>query len=335
MISENLPVSVLDLAVVKQGATAFDAIADSVAVAREAERLGYRSIWFAEHHNMPHVASSATSILIGHVAGKTRSIKVGSGGIMLPNHSPLVIAEQFGTLETLYPGRIELGLGRAPGTDQLTAMALRRTNMNTAFSFPKDVDELWHYFRNDDPDVKVRAFPGEGLHIPFYILGSSTDSAHLAASLGLPYAFAAHFAPAQLKAAVKIYRAEFKPSEQLAAPHVMVCVNAFGADSEKEAFRLSTSMYRMFIGMVTNRRAPLAPPVDSLDPYWTPDIQHSVAQMTACTFIGDKAGLRQQFADFAREVAFDELIVSSYIYDFDAKLHSYAIVKEALSSRAA
>jgi luciferase family oxidoreductase group 1 len=194
------------------------------------------------------------------------------------------------------------------------------------------VEELWNYFRNDDPDVKVRAFPGEGLTIPLYILGSSTDSAHLAASLGLPYAFAAHFAPAQLKAALKIYRNEFRPSQQLKKPHVMVCVNAFGADTDQEAFRLSTSMFRMFIGMVTNRRAPLSPPVDSLDPYWTPDIQHAVAQMTACTFIGSKESLRQQFVDFFKEVAFDELIISSYIYDMDAKLYSYQIVRDAFHS---
>lgn len=328
---KNIPLSVLDLAVVKQGGTPGEAIEESVKVAQNAEKLGYRSIWFAEHHNMQHVASSATSILIGHIAGKTTSIKVGSGGIMLPNHSPLVIAEQFGTLETLYPGRIELGLGRAPGTDQVTAMALRRTNMNTAFTFPKDVDELWSYFHNDDPDVKVRAFPGEGLSIPFYILGSSTDSAHLAASLGLPYAFAAHFAPGQLKEAVQIYRNEFRPSEQLAHPYVMICVNAFGADTEREAYRISTSMFRMFIGMVTNRRAPLAPPVDSLDPYWNTEIQHAVASMTACTFIGDRNSLREQFSDFYREIPYDELIISSHIYDLEAKLHSYKIVKEAFA----
>lgn len=330
---ENIPLSVLDLAVVKHGHGPGEAIADSVKIAQTVEELGYRSIWFAEHHNMPHVASSATTILMGHIAGKTKTIKVGSGGIMLPNHSPLIIAEQIGTLETLYPGRIELGLGRAPGTDQMTAMALRRTNMNTAFSFPRDVEDLWNYFRNEDPDVKVRAFPGEGLRIPFYILGSSTDSAHLAASLGLPYAFAAHFAPAQLKAAVKIYREEFKPSEQLKEPYVMICVNAFGADTEDEAIRLSTSMFRMFIGMVTHRRAPLLPPVDSLEPYWTPDIQHAVAQMTACTFIGDKAGLKEQFTDFLAEIPFNELIISSYIYDMDAKLRSFEIVKDVFSGQ--
>lgn len=326
---QDKPLSVLELAIVREGADARTAIDDSVRVAQRAEQLGYRSIWFAEHHNMPHIASSATSVLIGHVAGKTHTIKVGSGGIMLPNHSPLVIAEQFGTLETLYPGRIELGLGRAPGTDQITAMALRRTNMNTAFSFPRDVQELWEYFRNDDPDIKVRAFPGEGLRIPFYILGSSTDSAHLAASLGLPYAFAAHFAPAQLQAAVEIYRNEFQRSEQLDKPYVMVCVNAFGADTEAEAYRLSTSMFRMFIGLVTNRRAPLSPPVDSLDRYWTPDVRHAVAQMASCSFIGDRKALREQFTEFSGDVHFDELIVCSHIYDTEARLHSLDVVKEA------
>lgn len=332
MAIKNIPLTILDLAVVKEGFGAREAIAESVQIAQSAEKLGYRSIWFAEHHNMPHIASSATAILIGHVAGKTESIRVGSGGIMLPNHSPLVVAEQFGTLETLYPGRIELGLGRAPGTDQITAMALRRTNMNTAFSFPQDVQELWDYFHNDDPDVKVRAFPGEGLHIPFYILGSSTDSAHLAAKLGLPYAFAAHFAPAQLKAAVQIYRREFKPSEVLKEPHMMICVNVFGADTETEAYRLSTSMFRMFIGMVTNRRAPLAPPVNSLDPYWTPEIQQAVMQMASCTFIGDKESLTQQFEEFAQEVHFDELIISSYIYEVPAKIRSLEVIRDVFNS---
>lgn len=329
---KNIPLTILDLAVVKEGQGAREAIEESVLIAQEGEKLGYRSIWFAEHHNMPHIASSATSILMGHIAGKTSTIKVGSGGIMLPNHSPLVIAEQFGTLETLYPGRIELGLGRAPGTDQLTAMALRRTNMNTAFSFPQDVQELWDYFRNEDPEVKVRAFPGEGLKIPFYILGSSTDSAHLAAALGLPYAFAPHFAPAQLKAAVQIYRSKFKPSEVLDRPHVMVCVNAFGADTDSEAYRISTSMFRMFIGLVTNRRAPLAPPVNSLNSYWTPDIQHAVMQMASCTFMGNQESLQQQFQEFATEVPFDELIISSYIYDREAKFKSLEIIRNVFQN---
>ncbi|GAA4431396.1 LLM class flavin-dependent oxidoreductase [Ravibacter arvi] len=328
---ENTPLSVLELAVVAQGGNAGQAIADTVSVAKHVEQLGYRSIWLAEHHNMQHVASSATAVLIGHIAGHTHRIHVGSGGIMLPNHAPLMVAEQFGTLESIYPGRIELGLGRAPGTDQTTALALRRSNLNTAFSFPADVQELMSYFKNDDPDVKVRAFPGEGLKIPFYMLGSSTDSAHLAAHLGLPYAFAAHFAPSQLRSAVNIYRNEFRPSEQLAEPHVMVCVNAFGADTDAEAYRLATSLFQMFIGMVTNRRAPLPPPVDSLDAYWNEEIRQAVMRMAACTFIGDRKTLRSQFADFHRDVHYDELIVTSHIFDHQAKLRSFDVIRQAFS----
>ncbi len=330
-MSQSIPLSALDLAVVVQDSNAAQAIQGTVAVAQHVEKLGFRRIWLAEHHNMPHIASAATAVLIGHVAGATRTIRVGSGGIMLPNHSPLVIAEQFGTLETLYPGRIDLGLGRAPGTDQLTAMALRRSNMNTAFSFPSDIGELKDYFQNDDPDTKVRAFPGEGLDIPLWILGSSTDSAHLAARLGLPYAFAAHFAPAMCEEAVAIYRREFQPSDQLDKPYVIVCVNAFGAETDQEAFVLSTSMFRMFAGIVTNLRQPLQPPVPSLEPYWTPEIENAVSRMTAYTFIGAKDSLRKQFLKFRAHIPFDELMITSHIYDQEARLASYTIVNDAVN----
>src|SRR5690606_4996733 len=228
-MAKQLKLSALDLSVVIDGGNAASAIARTVEVARLVEQLGFERIWLAEHHNMEYIASSATSILIGHVADKTERIRVGSGGIMLPNHAPLAIAEQFGTLETLYPGRIDLGLGRAPGTDQLTAMALRRNNLNTAYNFPSDVKELQLYFGHDNTDGRVRAFPGEGLEIPIWILGSSTDSAYLAAEMGLPYAFAAHFAPAQFRTAISIYRQHFKPSAQLSEPYVLACVNVIAA----------------------------------------------------------------------------------------------------------
>src|SRR5690606_571144 len=261
---EKIKLSALDLATVCKGQSAQQAVGRSVEGAQYNEQLGYERSWLAEHHNMEHIASSATAVLIGHIAEKTNRIRVGSGGIMLPNQAPLVVAEQFGTLETLYPGRIDLGLGRAPGTDQVTAMALRRNNLNTAFYFKDDVLALQQYFENDNPMEKVRAFPGEGLDIPIYILGSSTDSAHLAAELGLPYSFAAHFAPAMLAQASEIYRAEFKPSKYLQEPYFMTCINIVGAETTEEADFLSTSLFNMFAGILTNHRRPLSPPTEQV-----------------------------------------------------------------------
>ncbi len=331
MSKQSIKLSALDLSIVIQGGNATTAIARTVEIARHVEQLGYERIWLAEHHNMEYVASSATSVLIGHVAGKTNHIRVGSGGIMLPNHAPLAIAEQFGTLETLYPDRIDLGLGRAPGTDQLTAAALRRNNINTAYHFPADVRELQLYFSHENSDGRVRAFPGEGLDIPIWILGSSTDSAYLAAEMGLPYAFAAHFAPAQFKAAITLYREHFKPSPYLAAPYVMGSVNVIAADTDEEAHRLATSMYRLFLGIVTNTRQPLSPPVPSMDPYWSPEVEAAVRQMTAYTFIGNKESLHTQLTAFIEDTEIDELMVTANIYDQGARLKSYTILKEALS----
>lgn len=328
---KDIALSVLDLAVVVEGGDAQKAIEGTVAVAQHAEQLGYKRIWLAEHHNMEHIASSATSVLIGHVAGKTSSIRVGSGGIMLPNHSPLVIAEQFGTLETLYPGRIDLGLGRAPGTDQLTAYALRRKNMTAENNFPADVQELQGYFSSENRTAKVRAFPGEGLTIPIWILGSSTDSAYLAATLGLPYAFAAHFAPAQFRAAIEIYRDNFKPSAELAAPYVLACVNVMAADTDEEAEWLATSLYRMFMGIITNMRSPLSPPAELPAMFHHPDIQRAVNSMTAYTFTGNIINLKEKLGALIAETGIDELMIASHIYDRTARLKSYAIVKEALS----
>jgi len=329
---KHIPLSVLELAIIREGGNAQQAIEETVRVARHTEQEGYSRLWLAEHHNMPYISSSATAVLIGHVAGKTKRIRVGSGGIMLPNHSPLVIAEQFGTLETLYPGRIDLGLGRAPGTDQTTAMALRRHNTTTAHSFPSDVKSLQAYFCNEDNDAKVRAFPGEGLSVPLWILGSSTDSAYLAAEMGLPYAFAAHFAPAQLFAAIDIYRQHFKPSKQLTKPYLMVAVNVIAADSDDEANHLTTSLINMFLGVVTGKPQPLRPPGKLSELYQYQDVQHAVNNMLAGTFMGGPEKLRHELAGFISDTQTDELMVTGYIYDPEARLKSFSILKRALDS---
>lgn len=326
----NFKLSALDLAMVCKGQDAKQAIARSVEAGQYVEELGYERIWFAEHHNMEYIASSATAVLIGHVAGKTNHIRVGSGGIMLPNHSPLVVAEQFGTLETLYPGRIDLGLGRAPGTDQVTAMALRRNNLNTSFYFKDDILALQQYFENDNPSEKVRAFPGEGLDIPIYILGSSTDSAHLAAELGLPYAFAAHFAPAMLAQASEIYRKEFKPSPYLKDPYFMACVNMIGAETTAEADLLSTSLLNMFAGIITNYRRPLSAPTEHPIYHGIPEIEKAVGNMMACTFTGDKETIAKDVRDFANRYHVDEIMTTNYIYDDQKRMESFRIIKEAL-----
>lgn len=324
-----VPISVLELATVVEGGNHNTAIKNTVKVAQHVEALGYQRVWMAEHHNMEYIASSATSVLIGHVAGQTSSIRVGSGGIMLPNHSPLVIAEQFGTLETIYPGRIDLGLGRAPGSDQATAMALRR-NQETAHSFPLDVRQLQMYFSDENADAKVRAFPGEGLDIPIWILGSSTDSAYLAAELGLPYAFASHFAPAQFLSAINIYRNNFRPSKVLAKPYVMACVNVIGADSNQEATQLLNSLIGLFIGILTNNRKPLSALTTLPEAYKVPEVQQAVKSMLACTFVGNEESLRQKLNVFIAETNIDELMVASHIFDLNAKLKSFKILKDAL-----
>jgi len=324
---KDIKLSVLDLAVVTEGANAADAIARTVRIAQHTEKLGYERIWLAEHHNMANIASSATAVLIGHVAGKTNTIKVGSGGIMLPNHSPLAVAEQFGTLETLYPNRIELGLGRAPGTDQLTAMALRRNFAANNYDFHANIVELQNYFGNTNPHARVRAFPGEGTNVPVYILGSSTDSAYLAAEMGLPYAFAAHFAPAQFNTAIAIYRKHFKPSEFLQQPYVMACVNVVAADTDEEAQILVTSLYQTFLGIITNSRKALQPPVKSMDGLWDLQEQAAVMQMMACTFVGSKSTLTSQLSKFIDNTDVDEIIVSTNVFAEEAKMKSYTILK--------
>ncbi|MDA3615245.1 LLM class flavin-dependent oxidoreductase [Polluticaenibacter yanchengensis] len=321
--------SILDLAIIAEGDSTLDAINRTVKVAQHAEKLGYKRIWLAEHHNMKNIASSSTALLISHVAAHTTSIRVGSGGIMLPNHSPLSVAEAFGTLDILYPNRIELGLGRAPGTDQLTAMALRRGNSQSAYNFPSDIKEIQNYFYNTDADAKVRAFPGEGNPVPIYILGSSTDSAYLAAEMGLPYAFAAHFAPAQLTHAMQIYQNHFKPSRFLDQPYSIACVNVYTAPTEEEAHFLSTSLYKMFINLVTNQRGYLQPPGDLPETYNHPQVQHMVKNMLDCTFIGNPQNVKNDLNAFAEKLNLQEIMMSTNIYDTDAKLRSYQLVKEA------
>jgi luciferase family oxidoreductase group 1 len=327
---KKIPLSVLELATVAEGGNPASAIADTIEVAKQVESLGYNRIWMAEHHNIEYVASSATAVLIGHVASKTNTIRVGSGGIMLPNHSPLVIAEQFGTLETIFPGRIDLGLGRAPGTDQLTAMALRRNQMNSTYEFPNDVKQLQTYFSKENSSSKVRAFPGEGLDIPIWILGSSSDSAYLAAQLGLPYAFAAHFAPGQFRMAIDIYRNNFRSSKQLKQPYVMACVNVIGAETDEEAEFLSSSLLMLFLGLVTNSRKPLQPPGELPESYKIPAVRSVVNSMTACTFTGNIETLQKKLSQFINETGIDELMVSSNIYDRSAKLRSFSILHDAM-----
>jgi luciferase family oxidoreductase group 1 len=324
------PFSVLELATVVEGGNLGTAIERTVEVAKHTEALGYKRIWLAEHHNIEYVASSATAVLIGHVASKTNTIRVGSGGIMLPNHSPLVIAEQFGTLETLYPGRIDLGLGRAPGTDQLTAMALRRNNMSTAHDFPDDIKQLQRYFSKENSSSKVRAFPGEGLNIPLWILGSSADSAYLAAEIGLPYAFAAHFAPAQFRMAIDIYRNNFKTSSRLKWPYVMACVNVIAAETDAEADFLTTSLTSLFLGLVTNSRKPIQAPGDLPETYRIPAVRSAVNSMMGCTFTGSVGTLRNKIGAFITETGIDELMVSSNIFESEAKLKSFSILKDAM-----
>ena len=324
----EIPVSVLDLATIVEGDTPKDSFIKSLQVAKKAEQLGYNRYWFAEHHNMPNIASSATSVLIGYIAGNTSAIRVGSGGVMLPNHAPLIIAEQFGTLASLYPGRIDLGLGRAPGTDQTTAYALRRNLNGSVDDFPRDVIELKNYLAPHINDAKVRAIPGEGTQVPIWLLGSSTYSAQLAGLLGLPFAFASHFAPAQLQEALQLYRQRFTPSEQLQQPYSLACVNVIAADTDEEANFLASSFYQLASGIITNKRKPLQPPVKNFLNEWDEYEKAAVLQMMKYTFIGSPATVKKGLQSFLDETQVDEIMVASYVYDNDAKIHSYELIGE-------
>lgn len=327
-----LKYSILDLATIVKGDDIHETFNKSVRSAQLAEKLGYTRYWFSEHHNFPNVASAATSILIGHIASQTTTLRVGSGGIMLPNHSTLSVAEQFGTLDGLFPGRIDMGLGRAPGTDMLTATALRGNNFNPNYNFEFHIRELQKYMSNENSESKVRAIPGEGADVPIYILGSSTDSAFLAAKLGLPYAFAAHFAPSQLEVALEIYREHFQPSEFLDEPYVLVCINIIAGETVDEAHYLSTSHFQAFVNILTDQRQPLLPP----DETQLGDISDEVAihlnRMAAKTFVGDKETLKEKLGQFVKDYQPDEVIVSGNIYDFDKKQKSYEIASEVLKN---
>lgn len=324
----EIPVSILDLAPILEGETAKDSFDKSLELAQSAEDFGYYRHWFAEHHNMENIASSATSLLIGYVAGGTSKIRVGSGGIMLPNHAPLIIAEQFGTLASLYPGRIDLGLGRAPGTDNITSVALRRNLRGTVEDFPNDVVELRDYLAPAKPGVRVRAIPGEGTQVPIWLLGSSTYSAQLAAMLGLPFAFASHFAPTYLHQALSMYKERFTPSEQLQAPHTMACVNVIAADTDEEARLLATSFYQLALGIIRDERKPLQPPTNQMEKVWTDYEKAAVLQMMKYSFIGSAETVKAALEGFLKDAEVDEIMVASYIYDQKAKIHSYEIVKD-------
>ncbi|QMU27814.1 LLM class flavin-dependent oxidoreductase [Adhaeribacter radiodurans] len=324
----DIPLSVLDLVPILAGKTPADSFRTSLDLAQQVERLGYKRYWMAEHHNMVGIASSATAVLIGYIAGGTSTIRVGSGGIMLPNHAPLVVAEQFGTLASLYPERIDLGLGRAPGSDQLTAMALRRSLQGSVNDFPENVEEIITYFSSENSTSPVRAIPGEGLNIPVWILGSSTFGAQLAGILGLPYAFASHFAPTYLQAALKVYRESFRPSESLKEPYVMVAANAIVADTENVAHRLATSLFASFLNVIRGKSQPLQPPVENLEDFWNEAEEYSVQQMLRYTFIGNPQQVKENLQAFMDSTQADELIISSHIYDHPARVRSYQLIAE-------
>ncbi len=323
----QIPLSILDLVPVTAGNNAAKSFANSVDLAQKAEAYGYKRFWMSEHHNMEGVASSATAVLIGHIAGQTKTIRVGSGGIMLPNHAPLIVAEQFGTLETLYPGRIDLGLGRAPGTDQHTTIALRREMKGSVEDFPSNVVELQNYFTGQQPS-RVKAVPGKGLNIPIWILGSSTFGAQLAGMLGLPYAFASHFAPAYLAAAIDVYRKHFQPSASLQQPYVMAGVNAVVADTDEAAQHLATSLYAFFLNVVRGTSFPLAAPPESIDSLWNDMEKAAVLQMLQYNFVGSKETVGARLDDFVQRTGVDEIMVVSNIFDHHARVRSYELLSQ-------
>ena len=324
---KNIPFSILDLVPVLAGNTIAQSFSNSLSLAQKAEQYGFKRFWMSEHHNMEGVASSATVVLIGYIAGNTTTIRVGAGGIMLPNHAPLVVAEQFGSLETLYPERIDLGLGRAPGTDHLTTMALRRDMKGSVDDFPANVLELKKYLSNDNSG-KVKAVPGNGLQVPIWLLGSSTYSAQLAGMLGLPFAFASHFAPALLQNAIKLYRDNFQPSDTLKQPYVMACVNVIAADTNEEANHLATSLYTFFLNVTRGTSYPLQQPVHDMDAIWNEGEEHAVKQMLAYSFIGGADKVANEMQDFLNNTQVDEIMVVSNIFDHKARLRSYEIIAQ-------
>lgn len=326
-----IPVSILDLIPINQGDTAADALHNSLDLAQHAEQWGYSRFWVAEHHNMPNIASSATSVIIGYLASATQRIRIGAGGIMLPNHAPIVVAEQFGTLASLYPGRIDLGLGRAPGSDPLTMRALRRDPAR-ADNFADEVAELQSYFTSALKPRTIQAIPGAGVDVPLWILGSSLFGAHLAAVMGLPYVFAAHFAPDYLFEALNAYRSNFQPSQRLPKPYAVICVNAVVADSDRQAERLFTTMQQSVVNLIRGERQLMMPPVDDIESYWSPIEKQRVSNMLRCSFVGSKTTVKNKLQTFIDETQADEIMVSTNVYDQQERLYSYQSLAELLKT---
>ncbi len=327
---QNTPYSVLELATVGQDLGPAVALQNSLTLAQKVEEFGYNRFWLAEHHNMISIASTATAVLIGHVAGGTKTIRVGSGGIMLPNHSPLIVAEQFGTLGQLYPNRIDLGLGRAPGTDQVTAQAIRSDRMHAQHNFPNEIEQIQKYFSTDNEKSLVRATVAEGVDVPIWILGSSTDSAHLAAAKGLPYAFASHFAPAQLIEALNIYHNNFQPSAQLREPYTMAAINVIAADTNEVAEKLSTSLIKMFLGILTNKRDFMQPPSEMTAEIKELSQNPAFERMLKYSFVGDRASVSEQTKNFLKTTQVNELMVVSNMYNLEDRIKSFRIFSEIM-----
>ena len=327
----GIPLSILDLAMINEGSTADQSFKNSVDLAQHAEKWGYNRFWLAEHHNMPGVASSATSVIIGHVAGSTKTIRVGAGGIMLPNHAPLVIAEQFGTLDALYPGRIDLGLGRAPGSDQATAYALRRTLQSSGNEFPQQLDELRTYFKYD-PSARVRAIPGEGRDIPIWLLGSSDFSARLAAELGLPFSFASHFAPTYMMHALNLYHRNFKPSKDLQKPYTMLGITLIAADTDEKAHKIATSQQQQFLDIRKGVTTQFKPPLENAEAVWSDFEKATVADLLnwPSMIVGSPETVKRKLETFKEMTKADELIISSGIFNHEERLRSYEIVAELM-----
>lgn len=333
MANIHIPVSVLNLVPIRKGEGPKEAIDAMVDLAQATEKMGYTRYWIAEHHNTSTLVSTATSILIKHTLENTEQIRVGSGGVMLPNHSPLVVAEQFGTLATIYPNRVDLGVGRAPGTDMVTATALRRSQHDSVFRFPEDVNDLLRYFGPEEVQSYVKAYPAIGTKVPLYILGSSLDSAVLAAKLGLPYAFASHFAPRYMEKAISTYRTQFQPSEYLDSPYMIVCLNVIAAESDEEARMEMSTSQQLFLNIVRGTQNPLSPPVENMDHIWSPQEREAVLSSLRMTFVGSKDSIRKQLVSFQERYNVDEIMVVTYIYDRDKQVRSYEIFKEVVDGK--
>ena len=328
----DIPVSVLNLAPIREGEDQRQAIDAVVDLARATEEMGYKRYWIAEHHNTPNLVSSATVLLIKHVLEHTEKIRVGSGGIMLPNHAPLVVAEQFGTMATIYPDRLDLGLGRAPGTDMLTASALRRSKGNDpVYTFPNDVESLLQYFGPLDQQGHVKAYPGVDTNVPLYILGSSTDSAYLAAKLGLPYAFASHFAPRHMAEAIAIYRENFKPSTYLKEPYIIVCLNVIVAETDEAAKLEFNTTLQFFLNVIRGAAKPLSPPINDIESVWSPREKMAVESMVNESWVGSEDSVRRQMIDFQNKYDVDEIMAISYLYDRDKQIQSYQLLKNIVA----